>query len=51
MEDTLCISGNVLKEIKKDVPEIGTLLINSDNALCYHGNYSSEINLLNNLCI
>ena len=46
MEDTFCISENVLKEIKKDVPEIDTLFIKSDNAGCYHGNYSAEINHL-----
>ena len=46
MEDTLCISENVLKEIKQDKPGIDKILMKSDNASCYHGNHSAEINHL-----
>ena len=46
MEDTLCISENVLKEMKKDNPDINMILMKSDNASCYHGNHSAEISHL-----
>ena len=44
LEDTLCISENVLREIKRDLPEVTHMYMKSDNASCYHGNYSAELN-------
>ena len=44
LDDTLCITENVLKQIKKDVPEVTKIFMKSDNASCYHGNYSAELN-------
>ena len=44
LEDTVCISENVLKEIVKDLPGVTNYEI--DNASCYHGNYSAEVNHL-----
>lgn len=46
LEDTLCITENVLKEIKKDLPDVTKIYMKSNNAGCYHGNYSAEINQL-----
>ena len=42
----MCISLNVLKEIKKDLPKVTKVYMKSDNASCYHGNYSAELNHL-----
>ena len=46
LDDRLCITENVLKEIKKDLPEVTKLFMKSDNAVSYHGNYSAELNHL-----
>ena len=39
---TLCISGNVLKEYKKNNLHITNVFTKSDNAGSYHGNYVFE---------
>ena len=44
LEDTLSITENVLDEFKKDQPEVTKMFMKSDNAGCYHDNFSAEIN-------
>ena len=44
LEDTLSITENVLDEFKKDQPEVTKMFMKSDNAGCYHANFSAEIN-------
>ena len=46
LEDTLCIFENVPKEIVKDLPGVTSIIMKSDNASCYHANYSAELNHL-----
>ena len=42
LEDTLSITENVLNEFKKDQPEVTKMFMKSDNAGCYHANFSAE---------
>ena len=41
--DTLCITDQVLCEMKKDFPDLQTIYRKSDNAGCYAGNSVAEI--------
>ena len=38
----ISLSEKVIDEFKKDEPEVTTLYTKSDNAGCYHGNFSAE---------